>query len=68
MTKKRVRVTLVVDLLVDERYTKKDIKEAIAVGKYEEGLFGQEIIHLRTGNFEVEEYVDIKVKESEKDE
>ena len=59
MGKKKVRVNLIVDLEVDEDL---DVKEVIAVGKYEDYVGEYEAIHLKTDDFEVLDYVDIKVE------
>ena len=63
---KKVRVYITVDLNVGDNLTSKEIEELIAVGKYQDnGLKQDDTILTKDGDFEVEEYVDIEVKDKE---
>jgi len=64
--KKKVRAIITVNLVVDEDLSVGEIKEFIGVGRYEECPSGEDVIHLKTDDFEVEDYVDITITDKEK--
>ncbi len=61
---KKIRAIITVDLKVKEDLSPDEIKTLIGVGKYRDnGIINQEDeILLKDKDFEIEEYVDIKVK------
>ena len=61
---KKVRAYITVDLNVSEELSNKDIETLIAVGKYQQNLpTDEDVILMKDEDFEVEEYVDIEVKD-----
>ena len=61
---KKVRVYITVDLKVAGNLTPKEIEELVAVGKYQDnGLKQEDTILTKDSDFEVEDYIDIEVKD-----